>query len=123
MVLDKQAWSAAGSDAAPQITWGDVFSNKTIDGDTGFSTAGVHSELNIDNMGRFIVLKSWMIELDATDPQRPLASISQVRPLGRFAIKVLISSLDVIRVSVSFGVVLVWVLLPPLSQQHNLWWC
>ena len=70
MVLDKQAWSAAGNPEAPQVTWGDVFSNKTIDGDTGFSTAGVHSELNIDNMGRFIVLKSWMIELDATDPQK-----------------------------------------------------
>ena len=56
-------------------------------------------------MGRFIVLKSWMIELDATDPQRPSASMSQVKPLGRFAIKVQTSLQDVIKASVLFGAV------------------
>lgn len=87
MVLDKQAWSATGSDAAPQVTWGDVFSNKTIDGDTGFSTAGVHSELNIDNMGRFIVLKSWMIELDATDPQKTFSFYLPGKTIGKIRYK------------------------------------
>ena len=32
MILDKQSWSAASNPEAPQVTWGDVFSNKTIDG-------------------------------------------------------------------------------------------
>ena len=87
MVLDKQAWSAAGNPEAPQVTWGDVFSNKTIDGDTGFSTAGVHSELNIDNMGRFIVLKSWMIELDATDPQKTFSFYIPGKTIGKIRYK------------------------------------
>ena len=87
MVLDKQAWSAAGNPEAPQVTWGDVFSNKTIDGDTGFSTAGVHSELNIDNMGRFIVLKSWMIELDATDPQKTFSFYIPGTTIGKIRYK------------------------------------
>ena len=34
-----------------QITWPQVF-------DTTGTQAGVHSELNVDNMGRFIVLKT-----------------------------------------------------------------
>ena len=105
MILDKQSWSAAGNPETPQVQWNEVFSTRQLDSDTGFSTAGLHSELNTDNMGRFIVLKSWMIELDSTDPQRPLASMSQVKPLGEFAIKVQTSLQDVIKVSVLFGVV------------------
>ena len=72
MILDKQSWSASGNQESPQVQWNEVFSNRQLDSDTGFSTAGLHSELNTDSMGRFIVLKSWMIELDATDPIKDL---------------------------------------------------
>lgn len=87
MILDKQAWSAAGTPAAPQVSWNDVFSNKVLDSDTGFSTAGVHSELNLDNMGRFIVLKSWMIELDATDPQKTFSFYVPGKTIGSIRYK------------------------------------
>lgn len=48
---------------ATQVNWGDVFSN--LDG-----TAGVHSELNIANMGRFRILMDKLVHLDADDPQK-----------------------------------------------------
>lgn len=50
---------------ATQVNWGDVFSN--LDG-----TAGVHSELNIANMGRFRILMDKLVHLDADDPQKTI---------------------------------------------------
>lgn len=44
------------------IEWDQVFEAN--------STAGVHSELRVDNMGRFIVLQDKMFTLDADDPQK-----------------------------------------------------
>lgn len=46
-----------------QITWPQVF-------DTTGTQAGVHSELNVDNMGRFIVLEDKIFTLDADNPQK-----------------------------------------------------
>ena len=46
-----------------QITWGQVF-------DTTNLQAGIHSELNVDNMGRFIVLEDKIFTLDADTPQK-----------------------------------------------------
>jgi len=45
------------------VFWGDVFSNQ--DG-----TAGLLSELNVGNLGRFRILMDKMVELDADDPQK-----------------------------------------------------
>ena len=45
-----------------QVTWNQVF-------DTSNMTAGVHSELNVNNMGRFIVLEDKIFTLDADTPQ------------------------------------------------------
>ena len=46
-----------------QVTWAQVF-------DTTNLQAGVHSELNVDNMGRFIVLEDKTFTLDADTPQK-----------------------------------------------------
>ena len=45
------------------ISWSQVF-------DTENRWAGVHSELNVDNMGRFIVLDDKVFTLDADTPQK-----------------------------------------------------
>jgi len=45
------------------VTWQQVF-------DTSNLQAGVHSELNVDNMGRFIVLEDKVFTLDADTPQK-----------------------------------------------------
>ena len=45
------------------ITWAQVF-------DTTNQQAGVHSELNVDNMGRFIVLQDKIFTVDADTPQK-----------------------------------------------------
>lgn len=47
------------------ITWQQVF-------DTTNQQAGVHSELNVDNMGRFIVLEDKIFTVDADSPQKTL---------------------------------------------------
>jgi len=47
----------------PQVTWAQVF-------DTTNLQAGVHSELNVDNMGRFLVLEDKVFTLDAETPQK-----------------------------------------------------
>lgn len=47
------------------VQWGDVFS--LVDG-----TAGVHSELSVNNMGRFRILMDKIIELDSDDPQKTI---------------------------------------------------
>ena len=41
------------------VSWNDVFEN------TGALTGGIHSELSIENMGRFIVLEDKYFTLDA----------------------------------------------------------
>jgi len=46
-----------------QVTWAQVF-------DTTNLQAGVHSELNVDNMGRFIVVEDKVFTLDADTPQK-----------------------------------------------------
>ena len=46
------------------VTWDTVFQN------TDSLTGGVHSELNVDNMGRFIVLADKYFTVDATRPQK-----------------------------------------------------
>ena len=46
-----------------EITWNHVF-------DTAMSLAGVHSELKVENMGRFIVLEDKVFTLDAQSPQK-----------------------------------------------------
>lgn len=45
------------------VTWSQVF-------DTNSIVAGVHSELNVDNMGRFVVLEDKVFTLDADTPQK-----------------------------------------------------
>ena len=46
-----------------QLTWAQVFDTNTV-------WAGVHSELNVDNMGRFIILDEKVFTLDADTPQK-----------------------------------------------------
>lgn len=46
-----------------QVTWAQVM-------DTTNLQAGVHSELNVDNMGRFIILEDKIFTVDADSPQR-----------------------------------------------------
>jgi len=46
-----------------QVTWQQVF-------DTSNLQAGVHSELNVDNMGRFMILEDKIFNLDADSPQK-----------------------------------------------------
>lgn len=60
--------------AATEVVWGEVFSN--LDG-----TSGVHSELNVANMGRFSVLTDKLVSLDADTPQKTMPFI--FRNLGR----------------------------------------
>jgi len=48
---------------ATEVTWPMVF-------DTTGQQAGVHSELNVDNMGRFIVLEDKLFTLDGDQPQK-----------------------------------------------------
>ena len=49
--------------ADAQVTWSQVM-------DTTNFQAGVHSELNVDNMGRFIILEDKMFTVDAQNPQK-----------------------------------------------------
>ena len=46
-----------------QVTWNQVF-------DTSNQMAGVHSELNVDSMGRFIVLEDKIFTVDADTPMK-----------------------------------------------------
>lgn len=48
----------------PQISWQQVFETNTN------LSAGVHSELNVDNMGRFVVLEDKYFTLDGETPQK-----------------------------------------------------
>lgn len=64
-----------------QVTWAQVM-------DTTNLQAGVHSELNVDNMGRFIVLEDKIFTLDADTPQKTIpwqisgSRVGQVRYNG-----------------------------------------
>ena len=58
-----------------QVTWSQVF-------DTTNLQAGVHSELNVDNMGRFMVLEDKVFTLDANTPQKTCAYSISGNALG-----------------------------------------
>lgn len=62
IVRDKQVNSTATT-----IAWNDVFENGT-----GSSAAGVHAELNVDNMGRFIVLEDILVQMTADNPMKTM---------------------------------------------------
>ena len=49
-----------------QVTWNQVF-------DTTNRQAGIHSELNVDNMGRFIVLEDKTFNVDGSSPQKNMS--------------------------------------------------
>lgn len=69
---------------ATDLRWADVFDSDMSTGETG----GIHSELNIENMGRFIVLEDKLFTLDADTPQKtcpfmiPGSRIGQIRYNG-----------------------------------------
>ena len=52
----------------PQITWDQVFTSGVVK--TNEEVGGIMSELNIGNMGRFIILSDQCIELSAENPQK-----------------------------------------------------
>ena len=56
------------------VTWDTVFSS--VNG-----TSGVHSELNVDNMGRFRIMMDRIVNLDADDPQKTIPFL--FRNIGR----------------------------------------
>lgn len=58
-----------------QVTWAQVF-------DTTGMQAGVHSELNVDNMGRFIVLEDKMFTLDGQNPQKTVPFMVRGSSMG-----------------------------------------
>lgn len=61
--------------ADTQVTWAQVF-------DTTGMQAGVHSELNVDNMGRFIVLEDKMFTLDGQNPQKTVPFMVKGSSMG-----------------------------------------
>jgi len=58
-----------------QVTWAQVF-------DTTNLQAGVHSELNVDNMGRFLVLEDKVFTLDADTPQKTCPFVIRGNSIG-----------------------------------------
>lgn len=55
------------------VLWTQVFENGDMDGvDGNERPAGVHSELNIENMGRFVILRDEYFDLDAKCPQKTI---------------------------------------------------
>lgn len=57
------------------VTWPQVF-------DTTGQQAGVHSELNVDNMGRFVVLQDKLFTLDADQPQKTIPFMISGKKIG-----------------------------------------
>ena len=70
----------------PQITWDQVFTSGVVK--TNEEVGGINSELNIGNMGRFIILSDQVVELSAENPQKtvkfmiPGSKIGSVRYNG-----------------------------------------
>lgn len=64
-----------------QVTWPQVFDTQNLQ-------AGIHSELNVDNMGRFVVLEDKIFTLDSDTPQKTVpfmisgTDVGQVRYNG-----------------------------------------
>ena len=58
-----------------QLTWNQVM-------DSNVQTAGIHSELNVDNMGRFVVLEDRLITVDADDPQKTVQFMVNSSKIG-----------------------------------------
>ena len=54
----------------PQITWDQVFTSGVVK--TNEEVGGINSELNIGNMGRFVILSDQYIELSAENPQKTI---------------------------------------------------
>ena len=52
----------------PNITWDQVFANGAVKSNE--EVGGINSELNIGNMGRFVILSDQYIELSAENPQK-----------------------------------------------------
>ena len=67
----------------PNITWDQVFSSGVVKSNE--EVGGINSELNIGNMGRFIILKDMRCELSAERPQATVpffisgSSVGEVR--------------------------------------------
>lgn len=51
---------------SPNVEWNDVFESRPQ------GMGGVHSDLKIGNMGRFVVLEDKLIQLDAKNPQKTI---------------------------------------------------
>ena len=58
-----------------QITWSQVM-------DSNLQTAGIHSELNVDSMGRFVVLEDRLVTVDADDPQKTIQFMVSSSKIG-----------------------------------------
>lgn len=71
IVKDLQVNNATGN-----VEWADVMEN-------GFGMFGVHSQLKVENMSRFVVLKDWIFDLDATDPQKTFKWAISGRDIGQ----------------------------------------
>lgn len=54
------------------IKWDDVFRSGQVDTGASEFVGGVMSELNVDNMGRFIILEEFNCMLDADDPMKAI---------------------------------------------------
>lgn len=71
IVKDMQVNNATGN-----VEWADVMEN-------GFGMFGVHSQLKVENMSRFVVMKDWVFDLDATDPQKTFKWAISGRDIGQ----------------------------------------
>ena len=71
--------------ADPWIGWADVFQNQAVNTGTSFpigEMGGIHSELNISNMGRFRILSDRTVELSAVCPQKTIKHLIGSRSIG-----------------------------------------
>ena len=74
LVMDLQVNSTDAN-----IKWSDVFEQ---DSDSGWRLGGVHSELRVDNMGRFRVLSDKVMTLDAVRPQETMRFMVSGKSIG-----------------------------------------
>ncbi|AXH75180.1 MAG: capsid protein [Cressdnaviricota sp.] len=77
IVKDLQVNSTADS-----ITWDDVFERGTTYSVQGKDISGVHSELNIANMGRFRIISDNFYKTDAVNPQQTVQYMIGGNTLG-----------------------------------------